>query len=89
MTYAEQLHQLGLAIPLRSIAIRLCGALGLSHMPGFITKEGRRSISYITGPSHVMLSVTFTDQVAEPRIVKQPLQATCFHGTLDETFRLG
>jgi len=28
MTYAEQPHQLGLAIPLRSIASQLCGALG-------------------------------------------------------------
>lgn len=53
-------------------------------MPSFLTKEGRHFVSYITGPSHVLLGVKFTNQVSDPKLIKQPSQGICSHGKLDE-----
>ena len=53
-------------------------------MPQFIFKEGRHFVSYITGPSHVLLGVHFSQVPATPTLIKQPTMGACSHGTLDE-----
>jgi hypothetical protein len=54
-------------------------------MPGFIFKEGCHFVSYITGPSHILLGVRFTHEPVTPKLIKQPPQGSCSHGTLDES----
>jgi hypothetical protein len=53
-------------------------------MPQFIFKEGRHFVSYITGPSHVLLGINFARNSVAPVLIKLPAQGTCSHGTLDE-----
>lgn len=53
-------------------------------MPQFIFKEGRHFVSYITGPSHVLLGVSFSRKSGVPSLIKLPAQGACSHGTLDE-----
>ena len=53
-------------------------------MPGFMTKEGCHFVSYITGPSHILLGIKFTSDPSEPSIFKTFSQGGCFHGNLDE-----
>ena len=54
-------------------------------MPGFIVKEGRHFVSYITGPSHILLGIKFTKEPVHVQVVKEPAQGMCFHGSLDES----
>jgi hypothetical protein len=54
-------------------------------MPGYIFKEGRHFVSYITGPSHILLGIKFTEELVHTKVVKEPAQGTCFHGSLDES----
>jgi hypothetical protein len=54
-------------------------------MPGYIVKEGRHFVSYITGPSHILLGIKFTKEPVHAKVVKEPAQGMCFHGSLDES----
>jgi hypothetical protein len=54
-------------------------------MPVFIVKEGRHFVSYITGPSHILLGLRFANEPVEPKLVKQPPQGSCLHGSLDDS----
>ncbi|QMV73340.1 hypothetical protein HS961_11145 [Comamonas piscis] len=47
-------------------------------------KEGRHYVSYITGPSHVLLGIKFTSAPTEPLIIKTANTSGCSHGHLDE-----
>lgn len=53
-------------------------------MPQFIHKEGRHIISYVTGPSHVLLGVRFSEKSVAPALIKLSAQGSCSHGGLDE-----
>jgi hypothetical protein len=53
-------------------------------MPGFIVKDGRHFVSYITDPSHVLVGVRFAPEPVTPKLVRQPADGSCFHGSLDE-----
>lgn len=53
-------------------------------MPSFITKGGRHFVSYITGPSHVLLGIKFFADPVEPTLVKQPKQGSGSQVQLDE-----
>ena len=53
-------------------------------MPQF-TKHGHRYfVSYITGPSHVLLGLAFGQADAAPAIFEIPPVGGCHHGSLDE-----
>ena len=41
-------------------------------------------MSYVTGPSHVTLGLSFDGRSARPRLVKAPAVGECSHGALDE-----
>jgi len=53
-------------------------------MPGFFLKEGRHYVSYITGPSHVLLGIKSTSAPTDPSIIKTASTSGCFHEHLDE-----
>src|ERR1035438_3080227 len=53
-------------------------------MPGFTQKDGRFFVSYITGPSHVLLGLSFGQSSIEPVMIRQPKSHSCDHGPLDE-----
>ena len=54
-------------------------------MPQFGHQDGFDTVSYITGPSHVMLGIRFADEpVTGIRLVKRPRVGACDHGQLDE-----
>jgi hypothetical protein len=53
-------------------------------MPHFSQREGRFFVSYVTGPSHVTLGLSFSGSTTIPRLVKAPATGACLHGTLDE-----
>lgn len=53
-------------------------------MPVFAIKEGCHFISYITGPSHVLLGVRFASKPVELGMTKTEAQGECFQGNLDE-----
>jgi hypothetical protein len=53
-------------------------------MPGFTKmKDGRFFISYVTGPSHVLLGLSFGPALVEPVMICQS-NSRCGHGLLDE-----
>ena len=54
-------------------------------MPSFGHKDGRYFVSYITGPSHVMVGLSFGPADKEPLVVCLSNLGSCNHGTLDET----
>ena len=54
-------------------------------MPGFMRKEDTYYVSYITGPSHVLLGLEFGSAVVQPSVHRNDAQGSCSHGTLDET----
>lgn len=57
-----------------------------SHaMPTFTRKDGRHFVSYITGPLHVLLGVSFGPADTKPVIVRQSHPGGCNHGSLDES----
>lgn len=53
-------------------------------MPHFYQREGRFFVSYVTGPSHVTLGLSFDENTALAQLVKAPAAGKCSHGTLDE-----
>ena len=53
-------------------------------MPQFSQRNGRFFVSYITGPSHVLLGLAFGERPATPVLVRQPAVGACSHGQLDE-----
>ncbi len=52
-------------------------------MPGFMFKEGRHFVSYVTGPSHVLLGVRFVHSPVEPALVRLPARGPG-HAGLEE-----
>lgn len=54
-------------------------------MPTFTRKNGRYFVSYITGPSHVLLGLSFGPASTQPALVRQPRVNHCDHGPLDES----
>ena len=54
-------------------------------MPSFTRKNGRYFVSYITGPSHVLLGLAFDSTAASPTVHREPRRGACDYGTLDES----
>lgn len=54
-------------------------------MPGFWRKHDRYYVTCITGPSHVMLGLSFGSAGSEPALVRLPRAGSCDHGALDES----
>jgi len=57
---------------------------GKDLMPGFTVNQGRHYISYITGPSHVLLGIKFGSRPTQPRIIRTAAHGNCSHGELAE-----
>jgi len=53
-------------------------------MPIFSRKNGRYFVSYVTGPSHVLLGLSFGSPSTQPVIVRLARAGHCDHGPLDE-----
>jgi hypothetical protein len=54
-------------------------------MPTFTTKGDQHFVSYITGPSHILLGLRFSDvPILRPEIIQQPAVGSCNHGEIDE-----
>jgi hypothetical protein len=53
-------------------------------MPGFMRKEDTFYVSYITGPSHVLLGLEFGEVAVSPNVHCEAAQGSCRHGALDE-----
>ena len=54
-------------------------------MPQFGHQDGFDTVSYITGPSHVLLGIHFsTEPVASLELTKRQRIGSCSHGPLDE-----
>jgi hypothetical protein len=54
-------------------------------MPQFGHKDGFDMVALITGPTHVLLGIRFTDAPSTSiELVKRPRVGTCDHGPLDE-----
>ncbi|MBB6572336.1 hypothetical protein FHT07_000478 [Xanthomonas arboricola] len=53
-------------------------------MPGFMRKEDTFYVSYITGPSHVLLELEFGEVATPPNIHCEAARGSCRHGALDE-----
>ena len=54
-------------------------------MPTFARKKDRYFVSYITGPSHVLLGLSFGPAGTQPVVVRQSRPSRCDHGPLDES----
>jgi len=54
-------------------------------MPTFARKNDRYFVSYITGPSHVLLGISFGPAGTAPVIVRQSRPSHCDHRPLDES----
>jgi len=54
-------------------------------MPTFTRKNGRYFVSYITGPSHVLLGLSFGPASTQPALVRLPRAGHSDHGPLDES----
>lgn len=54
-------------------------------MPSFTRKNGRYFVSYITGPSHVLLGLAFDSTAASPTVHREPRRGESDQGTLDES----
>ena len=54
-------------------------------MPGFWRQHDRYFVTYITGPSHVLLGLSFGSAGIEPSLVRLPRAGSCDHGPLDES----
>ena len=54
-------------------------------MPSFLLRDGRHYVSYITGPTHTLLGVKFTDQPCQPNMVKHKAVSGAPHEQLDES----
>jgi hypothetical protein len=54
-------------------------------MPGFWRKNNRYFVSYITGPSHVLLGLSFGPVGVEPALVRLSRSDSCDHGPLEES----
>jgi hypothetical protein len=54
-------------------------------MPTFIRKDGRYFVSYITGPSHVLLGLSFGPASTQPALVCKPSASHSDHEPLDES----
>ena len=57
-------------------------------MPTFARKKDRYFVSYITGPSHILLGLSFGPAGTQPVVVRQSRPDHCDHGPLDES-RIG
>lgn len=54
-------------------------------MPQFGHQDGFDTVAYITGPSHLLLGIRFSDQGSESiELIKRPRSGTCSPGPLDE-----
>jgi len=53
-------------------------------MPQYLRKDDKYFVSYVTGPSHVLVGVSFGAADASPDIHRQSRLAQCDHGSLDE-----
>ena len=53
-------------------------------MPQFTKRGHRYFVSYITGPSHVLLGLAFGQADGEPLLVQKPPVGGCHHVPLDE-----
>jgi hypothetical protein len=54
-------------------------------MPQYSQKDGRFCISYVTGPSHVWLGLSFSAVARPISVVRYPAVGQCTHGVLDES----
>lgn len=54
-------------------------------MPTFTRKNDRYFVSYITGPSHVLLGLSFGDAGTPPAMVRLPHSGDCSHEPLDQS----
>ena len=53
-------------------------------MPHFSQREGHFFVSYVTGPFHVTLGLSFGGSTATPKLTRAPAIGECSHGALDE-----
>lgn len=53
-------------------------------MATFSRTNGRYQVSYITGPSHVLVGIVLGGQGETPKVVRHSNSSTCEHGPLDE-----
>ena len=54
-------------------------------MPSFARKKDRYFVSYITGPSHVLLGLSFGPAGTQPVVVRESRPNHCDHGPVDES----